>query len=157
MVREVSVDSAGRATGVHYVDKRTREDVHVEGRVVVLAASACESARILLNSSSSQFPDGLANGSGLVGKYIMDTVGAGLGGQIPAMEHTPPELSSDIAEAGLVVTGGGALLRGIDRLLEAELGVPVTIADDPLTCVARGAGKALEFLDGNEHDLFVID
>jgi len=90
MVREVSVDSSGRASGVHYVDKRTRQDVHVKGRTVILAASACESARILLNSSSSQFPDGLANGSGTVGKYIMDTVGAGLGGQIPAMEHTPP-------------------------------------------------------------------
>ena len=90
MVREVTVDSQGRATGVHYVDKATRQDVHVQGRVVVLTASACESARILLNSTSSRFPDGLANGSGLVGKYIMDTVGAGLGGQIPALENLPP-------------------------------------------------------------------
>lgn len=74
-----------------------------------------------------------------------------------AMEQTPPELSSDISETGLVVTGGGALLRGIDRLLVAELGVPVIIADDPLTCVARGAGKALEFLDRAGHDLFIAD
>jgi choline dehydrogenase-like flavoprotein len=56
----------------------------------VLAASACESARILLNSRSVAFPDGLANGSGLVGKYLMDTVGASVTGQIPAMENTPP-------------------------------------------------------------------
>ncbi|MDT8342480.1 MAG: GMC family oxidoreductase [Longimicrobiales bacterium] len=90
MVREVTVNARGRATGVHYVDKRTRQDVPVRGRVVVLAASACESARILLNSASPAFPDGLANGSGLVGKYVMDTVGAGLGGQIPALEHLPP-------------------------------------------------------------------
>ncbi|MEJ2541673.1 MAG: GMC family oxidoreductase, partial [Gemmatimonadota bacterium] len=58
MVREVTVDDRGRATGVHYVDKTTRRDVHVRGRVVVLAASACESARILLNSRSSLFPQG---------------------------------------------------------------------------------------------------
>ncbi len=90
MVREVTLDSAGRATGVHYIDKRTREDHHVSAGVVVLAASACESARILLNSKSSQFPDGLANGSGLLGKYLMDTVGAGVSGQIPALENLPP-------------------------------------------------------------------
>ncbi|MFT5176888.1 MAG: rod shape-determining protein MreB [Gammaproteobacteria bacterium] len=74
-----------------------------------------------------------------------------------AMENTPAELSSDIAESGLVVTGGGALLRGLDQLLIAELGVPVTIAEDPLTCVARGAGMALEFLDRDDRDLFIID
>lgn len=90
MVREVTIDDQGRATGVHYIDKTTRLDEHAAGRVVVVAASACESARILLNSTSSQFPDGLANGSGLVGKYVMDTVGAGLGGQIPMLENTPP-------------------------------------------------------------------
>lgn len=90
MVREVTVGPDGKATGVHYIDKATRMDEFARGRVVVLAASACESARILLNSSSSLFPDGLANGSGLVGKYLMDTVGAGLGGQIPALENLPP-------------------------------------------------------------------
>jgi choline dehydrogenase-like flavoprotein len=90
MVREVTIDSSGRATGVHYIDKRTRQDRHVRARVVVLAASACETARILLNSKSTMFPQGLANSSGLVGKYLMDTVGAGLGAQIPALEHLPP-------------------------------------------------------------------
>ncbi|MGD8496221.1 MAG: GMC family oxidoreductase [Gemmatimonadales bacterium] len=90
MVREVTVDDRGRATGVHYVDKRTRMDEHASAKLVILAASACESARILLNSASSRFPDGLANGSGLVGKYLMDTVGAGVGGQIPALENMPP-------------------------------------------------------------------
>jgi choline dehydrogenase-like flavoprotein len=90
MVREVTLDSRGRANGVHYVDKATRRDRHVSAKVVILAASALESVRILLNSTSSAFPDGLANGSGLVGKYIMDTVGAGVGGQIPALENLPP-------------------------------------------------------------------
>ena len=89
MVREVTLNARGRATGVHYIDRTTRLDEHVSARVVILAASALESARILLNSKSRLFPDGLGNGSGLVGKYIMDTVGAGVGGQIPALENTP--------------------------------------------------------------------
>ncbi len=89
MVREVTIDERGRATGVHYIDKKLRADRHASAPVVVLAASACESARILLNSRSSLFPDGLANGSGLVGKYVMDTVGAGVSGQIPALEYLP--------------------------------------------------------------------
>ena len=90
MVREVTVDKQGRATGVIYIDKLTRTERTAKARVVVLAASACETARILLNSRSGQFPDGLCNGSGLVGKYLMDTVGAGIGGQIPALENLPP-------------------------------------------------------------------
>lgn len=90
MVREVTVDAEGRATGVHYVDKLTRADVHVRGKVVVLAASGCESARILLNSKTPLFPNGVANSSGKVGRYLMDTVGAGIGGQIPALENLPP-------------------------------------------------------------------
>jgi rod shape-determining protein MreB and related proteins len=61
-----------------------------------------------------------------------------------ALEQTPPELAADIAEKGMVITGGGALLRDIDRLLMEETGLPVVIADEPLTCVVRGSGKALE-------------
>ncbi len=64
-----------------------------------------------------------------------------------ALEQTPPELAADIAEKGMVLTGGGALLRDIDRLLMEETGLPVVIADDPLTCVARGSGKALEKME----------
>jgi rod shape-determining protein MreB len=64
-----------------------------------------------------------------------------------ALEQTPPELGADIAEKGMVIAGGGALLRDIDRLLMEETGLPVVIADDPLTCVVRGSGKALERMD----------
>lgn len=64
-----------------------------------------------------------------------------------ALEQTPPELASDIAERGMVLTGGGALLRHLDRLLTEETGLPVLVAEDPLTCVARGGGRALEILD----------
>ncbi len=76
MVREVLLGSDGLAQGVSYVDKNTRKDVEVRAKIVVLAASCCETARILLNSKSSSFPDGMANSSGLVGRYIMDTVGS---------------------------------------------------------------------------------
>lgn len=90
MVRAVSVDATGKATGVHYIDKLTRTDHLVKARIVVLAASAAETSRILLNSKSTLFPNGLANSSGLVGKYLMDTVGASLGGQVPQLENLPP-------------------------------------------------------------------
>jgi choline dehydrogenase-like flavoprotein len=90
MVREVTLNKAGKADGVIYIDKNSREEVKVKGRAVVVAASAAETARIFLNSCSPLFPDGIANSSGLVGKYLMDTVGAGVGGQIPALENLPP-------------------------------------------------------------------
>jgi len=64
-----------------------------------------------------------------------------------ALERTPPELGSDVAERGIVLTGGGALLRDIDKLISEETGLPVVIADDPLTCVARGGGMVLDMLD----------
>lgn len=70
-----------------------------------------------------------------------------VGAVLTALEQTPPELAADIAERGMVLTGGGALLRNIDRLLSEETGLPVIIADDPLTCVARGGGQALEMSD----------
>ena len=90
MVREVTLDKTGKATGVHYIDKDSGKEEHAAARVVVLAASGCESARILLNSKSNLFPDGLANRSGKVGRYLMDTVGANVVGQIPALENVPP-------------------------------------------------------------------
>lgn len=71
-----------------------------------------------------------------------------------ALEQTPPELASDIAERGMVLTGGGALLHDLDRLLMEETGLPVIIAEDPLTCVARGGGRALEMMDENGGELF---
>ncbi len=90
MAREITVDASGLANGVSYIDKRTRTDRHVRARVVVLAASALETARLLLNSRSSRFPNGLANGSGTVGRYITDTTGTDVGGFIPRMTDQVP-------------------------------------------------------------------
>jgi choline dehydrogenase-like flavoprotein len=90
MAREVTLDRRGLADGVVYIDKATRAERRVDARVVVLAASACESARILMNSQSPRFPNGLANSSGTVGRYLTDTTGTDVSGFIPAMaDHVP--------------------------------------------------------------------
>jgi rod shape-determining protein MreB len=74
-----------------------------------------------------------------------------------ALEKTPPELVSDVAEVGLVLTGGGALLRDLDRLLMEETGLPVIIAEDPLTCVARGGGRYLEMIEEYGNDILAVE
>ena len=74
-----------------------------------------------------------------------------------ALEQTPPELGADVAERGIVLTGGGALLRDIDHLIEEETGLPVVVAEDPLTCVARGGGRVLELLDEKDADLLGLE
>ena len=89
MAREVLTGPDGRATGVSYIDKQSGEEVEVRGKVVVLAASACETARLLLNSRSPRFPDGVANSSGMVGRYLMDTVMSHVTGWIPSMMNLP--------------------------------------------------------------------
>ena len=70
-----------------------------------------------------------------------------LGGDHHVVFQADPELAADVAEKGIVLTGGGALLRDIDRLLMEETGLPVSVAEDPLTCVARGCGLALQTMD----------
>ena len=89
MARELLTDGSGKVTAVSYVDKATRSEKQIRCRAVVVAASACESARLLLNSKSSQFPNGLANGSGQVGRNLTDTVGYALSGHVPALEGMP--------------------------------------------------------------------
>jgi choline dehydrogenase-like flavoprotein len=90
MAREITIDNAGLADGVTYVDKKTARDNHVRARIVVVAGGACESARLLLNSKSGKFPNGLANSSGAVGKYLMDSTGTSVSGFIPKlMDGTP--------------------------------------------------------------------
>lgn len=83
MVREVTTDEEGKATGVSYINKEDRKEYKLKGKVVVLAASACSSARILLNSKSTQHPNGLGNSSDVVGKYLHDSTGAGRAAFVP--------------------------------------------------------------------------
>jgi choline dehydrogenase-like flavoprotein len=83
MVREVTTNEEGKATGVLYVNKEDRKEYGLKGKIVVLAASACSTARILLNSKSKQHPNGLGNSSGVVGKYLHDSTGGGMTGFIP--------------------------------------------------------------------------
>ncbi len=90
MVRQVLTGPDGRATGVSYIDKKTRQEVQVHAKVVVLAASSCETSRLLLNSRSSRFPDGIGNSGGMVGKYVMDTVMSDVSGFVPKMMDLPP-------------------------------------------------------------------
>ncbi len=90
MAREILVGLDGRATGVSYIDKATRTEKRVLARAVVVAASSCESARLLLNSKSKLFPDGLANSSGWVGRNLTDSVGSDGWGYVPEMAKIPP-------------------------------------------------------------------
>jgi choline dehydrogenase-like flavoprotein len=85
MAREVMTDASGKATGISYVDKTDMQEYVVNAKTVVLAASACESARLLLNSKSSNHPNGLANSSNVVGKYLHDSTGASMGGILPKL------------------------------------------------------------------------
>ncbi|CAN5398245.1 GMC family oxidoreductase [soil metagenome] len=85
MVREVLTDKEGLATGVSYVSKDDMQEYQVNGKTVILAASACESARIMLNSKSTVYPNGLANSSGLVGRYLQDSTGASQSGMLPQL------------------------------------------------------------------------
>ena len=90
MAREVTTGEDGLATGVSYVDTNDRREYAVRARIVVLAASACETARLLLNSTSARFPDGLANSSGTVGRYLTDSTGLTVSGHIPKLADGVP-------------------------------------------------------------------
>jgi rod shape-determining protein MreB len=101
-----------------------------------------------INVSGRNLAEGIPRSFTLNSNNILEALQEPLSGIIGAvrlaLEQAPPELAADISERGLVLTGGGALLRDLNKLLSKETGLPVTIAEDPLTCVVRGGGKALE-------------
>jgi len=102
--------------------------------------------------------EGIPRSFTLNSNEVLETLSEPLAGIVSAvktaLEQTPPELGADVAERGMVLTGGGALLKGLDRLLAEETGLPVIVAEDPLTCVARGGGQALEMLDAHGGEIF---
>jgi len=111
LVYQVDLDRTGKAKGVTFVDRVSGEHHSVSARSVVLAAGACESARILLNSKSAAFPDGLCNTHGMVGRYLMDSVGASASGQFPALENLPPTNDDGISVGHIYVPWWGYHLQ----------------------------------------------
>ena len=103
--------------------------------------------------------EGVPKNFAITSKEILEALQEPLSGIVAAvktaLEQTPPELSSDVAERGIVLTGGGALLKNIDKLLMQETGIPVIIADEPLTCVAQGGGQALSLIDRKKADFLM--
>ena len=103
MAREVLTNDEGMATGVSYVDTATRTERQVQARSVVLAASACESARLLLNSQSVRHPNGLANSSDVVGRYLMDSTGADVMGFVPSLAGRAPANEDGVGGAHVYI------------------------------------------------------
>jgi hypothetical protein len=123
MAREVLTGTDGLATGVSYIDTTSNAEHEVRARVVVVAASCCESARLLLNSKSSRFPDGLANSSGVVGKYLTDSTGLSVSGYIPALMDLPRYNSDGVGGMHLYVPWwGNNKALGFPRGYHIELG-----------------------------------
>ncbi len=105
--------------------------------------------------------EGLPRGFTLNSNEILEALQEPLAGIVDAvkiaLEQTPPELGSDVAERGMVLTGGGGLLKDLDRLIIEETGLPVLVADDPLTCVARGGGRILEMIEEHGPEMLALD
>ncbi len=133
LIGESTAERIKQEIGTAYPDNSVRE-IQVRGR------NLAEGIPRSFTLNSNEILDSLQEPlSGIVGAVRA------------ALEQAPPELAADIAEKGLVLTGGGALLRDLDRLIMEETGLPVTVADEPLTCVARGGGRALEIMDAMGH------
>ncbi|HWB31277.1 MAG TPA: GMC family oxidoreductase [Vicinamibacterales bacterium] len=123
MAREVTTGADGLATGVSYIDTEQGAEHQVRARIVVLAASCCESARLLLNSKSSRFPNGLANSSGVVGRYLTDSTGLAVRGFIPKLMDTPRYNADGVGGMHLYVPWwGNNKALGFPRGYHIELG-----------------------------------
>ena len=139
LIGEATAERIKHEIGSAYAGKELLE-THVRGRN--LAEGIPRSLKINSKEILEALQEPLAS--------IISTVKSGL-------EKIPPELGSDVAEKGIVLTGGGALLSEFDRLLMEETGLPVILADDPLTCVARGGGKALEMIEEHGPGVFALE
>jgi len=128
MVGEQTAEEIKKARGSAYPQSKD-ESIEVRGRDLV-----------------SGLPKTISLSAREVMEALTEPVGAIVEAVKMTLEKTPPELSADILDRGIVMTGGGALLRGLDRLLADETGMPVHVAEEPLTCVARGTGLALEMV-----------
>jgi len=116
MAREILIGKDGKAEGISYIDKATRTEKRISARAVVVAASACESARLLLNSKSSLFPDGVANSSGTVGRYLTDSVGSDGWGEFPISTKCRRTTTTVWAECTCTFHGGNSIAPTISRV-----------------------------------------
>lgn len=129
LIGETTAERIKHAIGTAYPSNEVLE-LEVRGRNLAEGVPRC----FVLNSNE-------------ILEALQEPLSGIVGAVRAALEQAPPELAGDIAERGMILTGGGALLRDLDRLLMEETGLPVIIAEDPLTCVARGGGRALELMD----------
>ncbi len=130
LIGEMMAESIKMELGSAYKTDSTRQTMEIKGRDLV-----------------SGIPKTLILDDDEVRESLAEPVSQILNGIKLALENTPPELSADIVDKGIVLAGGGALLKGLDVFLREETSLPIIIAEDPLTCVALGAGKVLDDLD----------
>ena len=122
-----------------------------------IGCASPDSEDLEMNVTGRNLAEGIPETFTLKSSQIYEAMRDPLSGMVRAirnaLELSPPELAADIAERGIVLTGGGALMRDLDKLISSSTGIPVIVAEDPLTCVARGGGKALEIIDKYNIDL----
>lgn len=125
------------------IGERTGEELKIEIGTADLKGADEKSMEIRGRDMLSGLPKGVAVSRHQVHAAIKETLDLIVGGVKEVLERTSPELAADIVNKGIILTGGGALLEGLDRLLSRETGLPIYVADDPLSCVAKGTGRAL--------------
>ena len=131
LIGERTAEKIKMSIGAALLDAQTsKENIDVKGRDLV-----------------SGVPKTIKLSAAEVNESLLETIASIVDGVRVALENTPPELSSDLVDKGIVMAGGGSLLKGLDQLISKETGLPVTLAEDPLFCVVKGAGMALEKLD----------
>src|SRR5437588_2681178 len=149
MAREIVIGKDGKAEAVSYVDKKTGSEQRIHAWAFMLAASTCESARMLRNSKSTMFPDGLANSSGVVGRYLTDTVGSHGGGYFPQLEKVPPHNHDGVGGMHMYIpwwkfNRKNDFLRGYHIEFGGGRGMPGVGDWDGLCEVEEGYGLALK-------------
>jgi rod shape-determining protein MreB len=129
------------------IGERQAEEVKIKLGSAGPSGSESEKMEVKGRDLIDGFPRGIVVTSEEVREALREPVGAIVAAVRTCLEQAPPELAADMIDTGITLTGGGALLRGLDRLLRQETALPITVSDDPLTCVVRGAGKLLDTLD----------
>lgn len=129
------------------IGERTAEEVKVEIGAAIVEPGEDEVREVRGRDLISGLPKTIEVSAEEIKDALKEPIARIVSAVKRTLEHTPPELASDVMDKGIIMTGGGALLRGLDRLISKETGMPVHIADDPLDCVALGTGKVLDELD----------